>query len=126
MVFAKLEDLEETLSSSLSTNEKAVAERLLENASSILMSELKRCHRLEQAMDDDDFMSNVSMVCCSMVRRCFDRPDQYDSDSSSQFLSSPVAVTSQHPNTGELFIRGDERTLLGIPKRYQRIGGIGC
>ncbi len=117
--FADTQDLEKRWRS-LSDSERDRASALLEDASVILAAEFNRLGHAIEDVDED----LLKMVCCNMVRRVM----ASGTGAELSQLGMTVGPFSQQQTfanpAANLYMSTDERRLLGLPKRRQRIGSI--
>lgn len=103
----------------LTDSEKTIAGTLLLDATVIIDAELKRAGKAPEQTDA------LKMVCCSMVRRVISAGDEATDVSQ---IGVTVGSFSQQrtfsQSAGELYLREQERRLLGIPKRRMRLFSI--
>lgn len=117
--FAEPADLEERWRP-LSADESVRAKVLLMDASAMLSAEFERAGRSIDGVSEE----LRRMVCCYMVRRVMAAGTGADVSQ----LGVTVGPFSQQQTfanpAANLYISADERRMLGIPKRRQRIGSI--
>ena len=106
----------------LSPEEKSRAGALLADASAMLAAEFARAG----IEPDEGTLGLAAMVACSMVRRAMAAGTGADVSQ----LGITVGQFSEQRTfanpAANLYINPDERRLLGIPKRRQRIGFLKC
>lgn len=120
--FASVDDLELRYRV-LDESEKRRAFTLLDDASSFLEAEFVYCGK-EIDPDDELLAVNLKVVCCAMVKRILANGTDADIRQSSITAGSFTEQRTYSNPTGDLYLRDQERRLLGIPKRKMRMGFI--
>lgn len=120
--FATLEDMENRYGPIGSEEEDRVS-TLLSDASIMLETELTR---VGKAVDDDDAVQAecLKIVCCSMVNRVISSGDMMDITQASM-TAGPYTQSMTYSNpSGDMYLTKNERRMLGIPLRKQRLFSI--
>lgn len=117
--FAEVSDLEDRWRP-LSPDEQARANVLLMDAAAMLSAEFARCGRDAAAAPSE----LLAMVSCCMVRRVMAAGT--DADVSQLGLTvGPFSQQVSYANPASaMYVSVEERRLLGIPKRRQRVGSV--
>ena len=120
--FATVDELQ-TRYRLLNDEEKERATALLSDASAILYAEFSRVGKQIDS-EDEIQKANLVRVCCSMVKRAM--ASGIDDDVTS--VNRMAGIYSEQKTfanpTGEMYLTKNERRILGIPIRKQRIGCI--
>ena len=118
--FATIDDLQARWRT-LEDSEVEQAQVLLQDATAMLMSKLKR-HGVTIDTEDEVQAHNLVEICCAMVRRCMDAPqDMFDATSISQ-AAGPYSQSFNLSNaSGSLYIKKAEAAILGCT---QRVGAL--
>lgn len=121
--YATIDDLEARWRT-LDEGEKKTAPILLSDASAMLASELKRAGKSPDELDGEQ-KDALKIVCCSMVKRVLAAGD--DAADVTQIGVTVGSFSQQRTfsaSAGDLYLRDQERRLIGIPKRRMRLGSI--
>ena len=118
--FATVDDLEKRWRN-LDDTEVEQAQTLLTDATAMLMSKLKR-HGVTIDSEDEVQANNLKEICCAMVRRCMNAPqDAFDATSISQGAGVYSQSFSFSNASGSLYIKKQEAAILGCT---QRVGAL--
>lgn len=120
--FATVDDLEKRYKT-LSPSEKQRAEILLEDAAALLRSEFARyCKAIDEG--DELLMINLKVVSCAMVKRIIANGIEADVKQTSITAGSFSEQMTFNNPAGDLYLRDQERRMLGIPKSKVRMGFV--
>lgn len=120
--FATVEDLERRWRA-LTPSETDRAEVLLKDASAFLMAEFEKCGRAID-LEDELLVTNLRVVCCAMVKRMLASSVDAEVTQMSQ-TAGPFTEQFTFANpTNDLYLRDQERRILGITKHHLKMGFI--
>lgn len=107
----------------LDDGERERAEALLEDASAMLAAE---CRRVGVEVDASDGLqaANLKVVCCSMAKRVLASGAFGDVSNHSVTAGSYSEQFTFANPTGSMYLTREERRVLGLPVRRQRIGSF--
>lgn len=120
--FATVEDLEARYRK-LEDGEKVRAAALMEDATAMLTAEHRR---VSVPIDPEDELQavNLKIACCSMVKRVLASGVLGDVSNHS-VTAGPYNEQFTYANpTGNMYLTKEERRILGLPVRRQRIGSF--
>lgn len=120
--FASISDLERRYKA-LSPSERSKAGVLLEDATAMLCAEFKRAGKAIN-LGDELLMVNLKVVTCAMVKRILANGNDADIKQTSITAGSFSEQMTFNNPTGDMYLRDQERRLLGIPKSRVRMGFV--
>lgn len=119
MAYASVDELAERWRD-LSESERKKAAVLLEDAAVFLDAELERCHLSSEGRTD-----KLRYVSCQMVIRAMQLADYGDASSISRTAGSFTEQIALANPGNALYLKSDERRLLGVQLRRGRIAQVG-